>query len=215
MGLLFNKNIVYPHRRIFFEGNSLFNVKPLTINPLLVDYGGKYVVLGIYNNFTSGRQLVFNSYALEGQTGTQILSNAVITTFPYLKNGDIIFYWEGSNDMAVNALTGAQAWANVTAYLTLAQAAASNLTIVIGTVIARDFATDAADLMTRIGDYNTLVRNNTNLGYTVWDIGADSRFDARADASNAAIYTLDKVHQIQAGQDIVIASANTTLGSVI
>lgn len=209
-----NSSSRYNQRTIFFEGNSLFALKSISATPTTGDYGGEYITSTVYANFISGRQLNYCSLALEARNGTQILASAPTAIVPFIKANDIIVYWEGTNDMYTNSLTGAQAWANVTSYLTLVQQYAPK--IIICTVIARDYSLDPAGLMnTEIPAYNTLVRNNTSLGYTLCDLANDPLFDARADASNATYYCGDKLHLITAGQNQIITLIQNIITSII
>lgn len=199
----------YRQRQIIFEGNSLFNHAAST---LVV--GGQYVTTGVYNSIAASRVLSYNSYATSGESQAQI--NALLSTniTPYIKTNDVIVLWEGTNALNVDGLSAAAAFAEVVTYINTV--IPYGVKLVIGTVIARDKATDAADLMTRIDAYNVLVRNNAaTYGYTVWDIGANTLFDTRADASNGTYYDTDKVHQITAGKDAEVTSLITHLTSIL
>jgi hypothetical protein len=198
------------HRNLIFEGNSLsnFNSNSSVLNNF-------YVPNGIYNNQTpTYHPLAFTSFAISGRNQTQI--NASITTniAPLCKKNDVIFLWEGTNDLNTNALSAAAAYANVVTYVQTVQGYGA--VVIIGTVMARDFTGDAADLMTRIDSYNSLVRSGASTySYTVCDIAADPLFDTRADASNATYYNADKLHQTTAGQDRVITLASATVSTVL
>lgn len=201
---------VYRQKNIIFEGNSLSNYA--------VNSGalfGHYVPLGVYNNLTATfHPLVFTSFAISGRNQTQI--NASITTniTPLAKLHDLIIVWEGTNDCYTNGLSGQAAYDNLATYITTVKGYGA--TVIVCTVIARDYVSDPADLMTRIGDYNTLVRSNAaTLGFTVCDLAADPLFDARADASNATYYNADKIHQATAGQDRVITLLTATATTVL
>jgi hypothetical protein len=197
-------------RKIFFEGNSLFNYDANS-TPINQSF---YVPQGIYNGRTYSSGLAYQCYAVGGQQQTTINSNLSVNIIPFIRQGDVIFLWEGTNDLNIGGLTGLQAYNNV---LTYANAVIPlGVKLIVGTVLARDKTTDAADLMTRIGDYNTLLRNNAaSVGYTVCDFAADTHFDERADASNATYYNADKVHLIQAGYDIIISMGITTLNAIL
>lgn len=209
--MILNSSNTQFNQQILFEGNSLLNLGPITLSVSGADYDKQYVPLAIYNSLRVGRKLSTFCYAIESRTGTQILAEQLAVSS--IKPRDILVYWEGTNDMYLNGLTGAQAFTNVTDYLTLALAKGAQ--VVIGTVAARDYSLDSADLMTRISDYNTLVRNNTALGYTVCDIGADSLFDTRADCSNATYYATDKIHMVIAGQDIISTLLISTISNLL
>lgn len=202
----------YQQRKLWFEGNSLLNLKAGS-GATTVDYGGKYIPISCYNNLLSN-VLALNSLAVESRTGTQILASAPTAIVPYLRQGDIVVYWEGINDMYLNSLTGAQAWANVTSYLALVKTTTAK--VIICTAIARDFTLDPASLMdTNIPAYNTLIRNNTSLGYTVCDLAANALFDTRADASNATYYQADKVHLQTAGSDVIHPLITTAITAIL
>jgi hypothetical protein len=196
-------------RNLFFEGNSLMNHQ---INSGGI--GGQYVPTSVYNNVKTSYTLVFNSYAISGRNQTQINASISTNIAPFIKYRDIIILWEGTNDMYTNGLTGQQAYDNLATYVNTVRGYGA--IVIVCTVIARDYALDAADLMTRIGDYNTLVRNNaSSLGITVCDLAADPLFDARADASNTTYYNADKIHQATAGQNAVITLITSTLTTVL
>jgi hypothetical protein len=199
-----------PQRRIIFEGNSLMNY---SAEPLFLF--GHYIPQTVYNNVrTAHFKLAYTSYAISGRTQTLINASLSTNITPFVKAGDIILIWEGTNDMGVNALSGAAAFANVVTYLNTV--APYGVKVVLCTVIARDMTGDAADLMTRIGDYNTLIRNSASTyGYTVCDLAADTHFDARADASDATYYNADKIHQALVGQDLVISLMTTSVNTLI
>jgi len=196
-------------RNIIFEGNSLFNY--------MSNAGGLfgfYIPQGVYNNVKGSYVLAYTSFAISGRNQTQINSSISTNIAPLVKFKDVIIVWEGTNDLYTNGLSGQAAYDNLTTYVNMVRAYGA--IVIVCTVIARDGATDSADLMTRIGDYNTLVRNNAgSLGITVCDLAADPLFDTRADASNATYYNADKIHQTTAGQDRVITLLSTTTTSVL
>jgi hypothetical protein len=197
-------------RNIIFEGNSLsnFNSNSSVLN-------NHYVPRGIYDNQTGTyHPLAFTSFAISGRNQTQINASITSNIAPLCKKNDVIFLWEGTNDLNTNALSAAAAYANVVTYIQTVQGYGA--VVIVGTVLARDFTGDAADLMTRIDSYNALVRSGAaTYGYTVCDLAADPLFDTRADASNATYYNGDKLHQTTAGQDRVITLASTTMGTVL
>lgn len=172
-----------------------------------------YVSNAVWTNVKTSYPGVFWRYPLSGQTQTTINSNFSTKVQPYGKYNDVVVLWEGTNDLNVNGLSGADAYANVVTYVGYAHAI--GLKVLVCTVIARDGATDAADLMTRIGDYNVLMRANSAGADGVCDLGADAMFDARADCSNATNYSADKIHIVQAGQTNVINLITTSLTTLL
>jgi hypothetical protein len=200
-----------PHRqrKLVFQGNSLFDTNVNhTINGL------KYVTLKIYDNIRAVKTFAFFDFSVSGQDQTTIntLISTQISTF--VKSGDIVVIWEGTNDLAHdNALTGAAAYAKLVTFIQACQAVGAK--VIVCTAIARDLSGDAADLMTRIGDYNTLIRNNyVSLGVTLCDLGVDTHFDARGDCANATYYDTDKLHLVQTGQDLVASTITTSIQSI-
>lgn len=196
---------------IYFEGNSLMN-HGSNGGPI----GGHYVPTQAYLNIipSVAYGVAMFSYAISGQTQAQINTAFPTRIDPVAKSNDIVFLWEGTNSLDVDGLSAAAAFAEVVTYIGLCKA--RGLRIVIGTVIARNGASDPADLMTRIDAYNVLVRNNAaTYGYTVCDLGADAMFNQRADADISPPYATDKVHLLTAGQDnaraIIVSSILTIM----
>lgn len=188
-------------KRIFFEGNSLTNLASLTTTPTLAEYNNNYVARIIYDSLRVLKNICYQSYAISGRTGTQILTDSV--SIPYLKKDNIVIYWEGTNDIYVNGLTGQQAFDKLTPFVSSALKRGAK--IIVCTSLARDYSLDNGTVLSRIGDYNTLIRNNTSLGYTLCDLGALSQFNDRSDCSNTTYYVPDKLHLMKAGSDIIIA----------
>jgi len=196
-------------QKLFTEGNSLMN---WSLNHLVIN--GRYVSYGIYNSVRVGRRLSLVDYGTSSQNQTEINAALSSRITPFFKIPDVIFLWEGTNDMYTNGLTGLQAYNNLVTYSTIVRNLGAKL--VVATVIARDYSTDPADLMDRINDYNTLVRaNQSSICDGLCDLALDSHFDTRADASNTTYYHADKLHIVQAGQDLVISMASTSILSVI
>lgn len=196
-------------RNLIFEGNSLTDLGQ--------DGGpvyGQYIPLTVYANVRTGRVLNYRCYSISGRTQTQINASLPTNILPFIKAGDIIVNWEGTNDLFVNSLSAADAYANLVTYSQAVRA--MGVKLVICTVIARDFATDPPDLMDRVDAYNVLVRNNaSSICEAVCDLGADAMFDTRADTANGTNYKADKVHLATAGQNNVITLMTTSINSIL
>lgn len=164
--------------------------------------GGHFIPVSVYDAVRSGRTLAYTSLALAGRTQTQINAALGTNISPRARYNDVVVLWEGTNDMYLNDLSGADAYANLVTYRNAVIALGAKL--VVCTVIARDYVDDDPDLMDRIDAYNVLVRNNSGLFTAVCDLAANAAFDTRADASNTTYYNADKIHQAQGGQDLVI-----------
>lgn len=198
----------YQHRKLIFEGNSLFNV---TVDNNAV--GGHYIPTNVYNNLTKSK-LTFTSYAISGRTQTQIIASLATNIGPYIQPQDIVVNWEGTNDIDGNALSGAQGYANL---VTCADYVQSRGGIYVAcTITARDFAGDDADLMDRIDAYNALVRTNQSyfLGGIV-DLASYAEFNTKADASNTTYYHADKLHLRTAAQALVITGIQNQVQTLL
>lgn len=184
-------------RQIFFEGNSLFaRAAGGSID------NGHFTPVTVYDAVRSGITLAYTSLAIAGRTQTQINSSLSTNITSKARHNDIIVLWEGTNDMYVNDLSGADAYANLITYRNAV--IALGVKLVVCTVIARDYVDDDVDLMDRIDAYNALVMANTGLFDGVCALHQDVAFNERADASNTTYYNADKIHQAQGGQDLVI-----------
>jgi len=194
----------YPQRKVLWLGNSLSN---LDSNANAVN--GQYVPITTYNSLTKSKLSLF-SYAVSGYTQTTINSLLGSNIGVMLNAKDIIVNWEGTNDMGINNLSGAAAFANL---VTACQYVTSRGGIfVVGTVAARDMSGDAVDLMDRIDAYNVLVRaNNGTYGYYIADIAANVNFATRAAASNLTYYKADKIHMATAGQNLCATIFQSTI----
>lgn len=202
-------NLGIPRQRnIFFEGNSLF----ARATGGALD-GGHFIPLSIYNTVRTARILAYQSFAIAGRTQTQINSSLSTNITPRAKYDDVIVLWEGTNDMYVNDLSGAAAYANLVTYRDAVVALGAKL--VVATVIARDYVDDDVDLMDRIDAYNALVMANTSLFEAVCPLHQNAAFNARADASNLTYYNADKIHQAQGGQDLVVTLLTAVVEGIL
>ena len=197
-------------RRLIFEGNSLFNRYP---SPY-IQPDGYYIPKRVYA-LTGARddQYTFVNFSLSGQTQT-LINQELPRRIKRIQAGDVVVIWEGTNDLFANSLTGAQGFANLLTYIQAVKAVGA--TVVVCTIIARDAAGDPAGLMdTEIPAYNSLVNSNAvSVGYTVCDLAADARFNARADASSAD-YDADKFNLALAGQNYIATLLTTHLAGIL
>lgn len=190
-------------RQVIFEGNSLQANTNLAY--------ANYLPMGVYSILiAAGHKLVYSCYAIGGKS--QPVINATINThyIPFLREGDIVFLWEGT--VSLNLKTAAECIVDLQTFISAIVPTGAQL--IIGTVIAKDQAGAPADAQQRLQDYNLWVRNNTNLGYTVCDLGAEPNFNEMSDASNLTYYDADKLHTTNAGKDLqmpVIANSITSL----
>lgn len=198
-------------RKLIFEGNSMMN---WAINHTHIN--GRYVTNGIYNNVreASSVPIVKVDWGTSSQNQQQINAQVNNRIIPILKEKDIVFLWEGCNDFFTNDVTATEAYNNVVTYANALKP--YGIKLVIATVVARNHASDPVDMMTRINDYNTLLRNNyQTFSSALCDLGADAMFDEESDSDNLTNYHTDKTHIVQAGQDRVITLASASIISIL
>lgn len=198
------------NQNIFWEGNSLssYSVNSGADTYTLNQF---YIPMNTYNNIRTGHRVGIYNLSISGRNQTQINADIATKIAPWIKTNDICVVWEGTNDMYTNGLSGADAFANLMTYVNTVHEYGAK--VVVCTVIARDYVLDAPDLMDRVDAYNALVRANASSFECIADLGADSRFDTRADASNGIYYNADKIHQSAVGQDVVFALITTAINA--
>ena len=198
------------NKRLIFQGNSLLDTN---LNHTLNNQ--KYVTLTLFSNIKgSYPKLSLVDYSISGQDQVQI--NTAMTshfTAGQCNPQDVVVIWEGTNNLAhYPSKTGATAFSELQTFITHVSQFTSK--IIVCTTIARDLAADPSDLMTRIGDYNTLIRANYS-GNNLCDLASNSNFDARADCSNTTYYDTDKLHLVQTGQDLIISLLTTSITDIL
>lgn len=194
-------------RRIIFDGNSI------------MEYGNGNVVnnmeisRSVYTSLlAAGIKLDHFNYA-RGSTTTQTLTGTLPTKIkPNVRDGDILVFFEIINDAhdLINDTNGIVLHANVVAYCQLARSYGLKVVCLTGT--ARDFATDDADVTSRIMACNALMRADPSFCDALADVGALSQFDEKADTTNATYYNADKLHLATAGYDLF---ASTIYNAVV
>lgn len=199
-------------RKVLWEGNSLSNV-----NMNNTAGNGFYIPTTTFNNvkaIVSDRLSTLTNLAIGGRTQTQINADIDTNIVPNVSSRDIIVLWEGTNDLYANSLSGNEAFDNLVSYRN--EVKKYGVKLMVATVIARDYATDPADLMARIGVYNSLVKAQDGILFdAVCRLDEDPLFDQRADASNTTYYNADKLHQATAGQNRVITLMTESLLSIV
>jgi hypothetical protein len=174
---------------------------------------GHYIPITVYNNVRVGRALRMTSYAVNSRTQTLINNDIGTNILPYIRPGDAIDLWEGTNDFFVNGLTSAQAYANFLTYARTVRSKGAKL--MVCSIIARNWATDPPDMMTRIGEYNTLLRDNPSEYDILCDLALEPEFDQIGDTANGTYYLADELHQAVGGQNLVITRKTTSLNTLL
>lgn len=197
-------------KRLFIQGNSLLDTG---LNHLVNNQ--KYVTYTLYDNIRANYpSLSLHDYSISGQDQVQI--NALMTaqfTPQMVRPWDVVVNWEGTNNLShYPTKTGAQAFADLQTWVSHVSQYTSK--IIICTIIARDITGDPADLMTRINDFNVLVRANYS-GNNLCDLAANSNLWPRSAASNTTYYDTDKLHLVSGGQNLVISLLTTAIQNII
>jgi hypothetical protein len=181
-------------KNIIFHGNSLFSLEGGT----LVDKG-RYCETKTYNNIIAsktGYAATFLSFS--GNATATKIANWSTQSEPVVTAGDIVVLWEITNDISAGGLTGQQAYDNYVTFAGLVRGVGAK--IAVGTFIARDHAGDNGTVLSRGQDANTLIMANQSNFDLVMDIGSQSGYSLRADASGAN-YQADKLHLSTTGSD--------------
>lgn len=203
-------NVTNPtNKKLFFQGNSLLDTNlNHTVN------NGKYITYTLYNNIKAsypGLSLI--DYSISGQDQIQI--NSLMTqqfTSDIVKPNSVILIMEGTNNLShYPSKTGAQAFSDLQIFITHISQFTNRY--IICTTSARDVAGDPVDLMTRIDDYNILIRANYS-GNQLLDLAANSNFWPRSAADSVVNYD-DKLHWLQPNQDLFISLATTSIQNIL
>lgn len=184
-------------RRLIFNGNSHWNVGQNSIT-VLNDY---YVPKTIYDNIRGTYPTTACLFAISGNPTTTMNANFATQNAPVIQKGDVVVLWEITNDLSVNGLTGAQAYAQLVTFANSVHALGAY--IIVGTTTARNHSGDAADIWTRGQDCNTLIRNSVGVFDAICDPAVDTHFDDQADCANTTYY-IDGLHFATAGQALII-----------
>lgn len=152
-------------------------------------------------------------YGVTGKRTSQLITDFPTKIAPYLRVGDIVVLWEITNDIGSGGVTAQQAYDNVVTYVNLVRALGAKC-VVVG-FIARDYVTDAADVITRGFACNALLAANPSFYDAFVDIGANAAFDTRSDASNTTYYNADKIHLTNVGYDLVATLIEPTINALI
>lgn len=138
-------------------------------------------------------------YSIQGRTTPTITASFSTVVQPYVRSGDVIILWEGTNDLQSGS-TPAQCVTNLIAYST--QARALGLKVYVLTVIPRNNAhiSEANRLTLNI----SLISNSASFDGVI-DVASMSQFDAYADVSNTTYYNADLVHLTRVGYNLIAA----------
>lgn len=207
-----------PSLRPVYLDSSLWRKKPKTLSLVLdgnsltafVGYPGMLPAL-LRPGFTT----TIINYAVSGQTTINMLSDAVTqidTTANKAKSYNILFMWEGINDLFFGATANA-AYNRIVEYCNGRRA--YGFKVLVGTLTPRTNAGTPSDYEAKRLEVNTLIRANyTTFSDGMVDIGGDANLGATG-ASNNTTYYYDLVHMTTAGNQIVAGLVASTVNSIL
>lgn len=208
-----NNNRALPYtRNLIFQGNSLLDAA--------LNHTGsnnqKYVTHTLYNNNIKGTysKVSLIDYSISGQDQVQI--NALMSTqftSSIVRPQDVVVIWEGTNNLShYPSKSGATAFSELQTFINHVSQFTSK--IIVCTTIARDLSGDPVDLMTRIDDYNVLIRANYS-GNNLLDLASNANFWPRSAASNTTYYDVDKLHLVSGGQTLLITLLTNAITAIL
>jgi hypothetical protein len=185
-----NSIVQFP-KQIVFHGNSLFNYSNGNTR---YGFTVSKTVRGLINN------KVINDYSYPGKTTLQLIAEFPTVVAPFVHEGDILIFWEHTNDLttAIGNRTPAQALQDAKDYVTLAHNA--GLIVITLNVIPRSSAsfTDAKRL-----SFNALLDADHSWCDEYINICAEPEFDSDSDKLNTTYYNADEIHLTTAGYTII------------
>ncbi len=197
-----NSILQFP-KQIVFHGNSLFNYSNANTR-----YG--FTVSSTIRGLLS-TPMVINDYSFPGKTTLQLISDFPTVVAPFVHEGDILVFWEHTNDLTgtLGNRTPSQALQDAKDYVTLAHNA--GLIVISLNVIPR-LNTSFSDA-TRLA-FNALIDADNSWLDGYINICAEPEFDENADRLNTTYYNADKVHLKDAGYAIVGSVVSAALATL-
>lgn len=186
-----NSILQFP-KQIVFHGNSLFSYSN---DNTKYGFSVSNTVRGLLST-----PMVINDYSYPGKTTLQLIAEFPTVVAPFVHEGDILIFWEHTNDLttAIGNRTPAQALQDAKDYVTLAH----NMGLIVITlnVIPRAAAsfTDAKRL-----SFNALLDADHGWIDEYIDICAEPEFNADSDKLNTIYYNADEIHLTTAGYTVI------------
>lgn len=147
------------------------------------------------------RAIKYNNIAVPGWNSAQMLARAN-TYGQYLNANGVFSLFTGNNDVLQNVPT-ATTWANIQGIISAVQALGVTR-ITIGTLM--DCSTYSGAQQTLRADLNTLIRNNTSLGYSVMDFSANPNL-----GTHSPPYFNDEIHPNNLGASVMATIASPVI----
>lgn len=186
-----NSILQFP-KQIVFHGNSLFNYSNANTK---YGFDVSNTVRGLLST-----PMVINDYSFPGKTTLQLISDFPTVVAPFVHEGDILVFWEHTNDLTgtLGNRTPAQALQDAKDYVTLAHNA--GLIVISLNVIPRlnTSFTDAKRL-----SFNALLDADHGWIDEYIDICAEPEFDSNSDRLNTTYYNADEIHLTKAGYTVI------------
>jgi len=202
------QGIVRSQQQVIFDGNSLTQKDGTNAD---LKY---YLPLKLYGTLRSNSKLFAGQhYGVTGKNTVQLINDFPTKIAPYLKKGDIVVFWEITNDLHTNSATAQQAYDNLVTYAGLVHDKGAKI-VVLG-FIARDVVGQAADINTRGFACNALIEANHSWCDGWVNLGTNVSFDSAADCANTTYYLTDKIHLTNAGYDLVSSLIESTVRGLI
>jgi hypothetical protein len=139
------------------------------------------------------------SKGISAKTTRNLIDDFPTKIAPYVRSGDIYFFWEISNDMA-NGQTPLQAYNNLITITTMAKAL--GMIVVQGTMIARNLGGDPVDLEANRLSINSMLVSDHSFCDGFVDMGGLTEFNSIAAISNTTYYN-DGAHLKLAGTQLI------------
>lgn len=182
-------------KRLIFDGNSLVARAGSLAN-------GQYIGTTLYNSLTGAKPAYFN-YAVAGRNTTQLISDFPTKVAPYIAPGDILVFWELTNDIKQNGLTAQQAYDNLVTYCGLAKAKGA-IVITMSMISRNQNGTEGSGIETTRLAVNALLNADHSFCDYYFDAGGLSQFDSQADTANTTYYESDQLHLTNAGYQLIV-----------
>jgi len=181
--------------KFLFEGDSISAGTGTT--------AGLSYPIRTYSNLD--RPIQYNNIAVPGWTSAQMLAR-VNTYGTYLNSSGVFVLFTGTNDVLTSVAT-ATTWANIQGIIAAVQALGVTR-IAIGTLM--DCSTYSGAQQTLRADLNTLIRNNTSLGYVVMDFSANANL-----GTYSVTYFNDTVHPNNLGANEMATVSTPAIDTLI
>jgi hypothetical protein len=178
---------------IVIDGNSIADAELLTTRAI----EASIIEAGLTVND-------FVNVAASAKTSTGAIANAPVSVDRLYDSAfegkNICFYWEISNDLALNGYTAAQAHSAVITYVRGRKKAGFG--VIVGTCLPR--TGEGADIETKRLSVNQLIKDSAGTeGFTVADVASDAVMGNISTCANTTYYS-DGTHPTNAGQELLI-----------